>query len=515
MTVLTAEAMAAVDRRAVDELGLPVAVLMENAALGVVEALFEADPELGTACIVCGPGNNGGDGLAAARHLATRGVGVDVFLARGGRTLAADADAQRAILERLGIPVAELAAEASVGDLVLAAGRAGIVVDALYGTGLARPLAGQAAALVEALNGIAPPRLAVDLPSGLLASRSSIPGPHLRADWTVTFAAPKVAHVLAPASIACGRVVVGDLGFPRRLLDEAAGDLHLEVPEALALSLPSRPPASHKGDYGHVLVVAGSAGKSGAAALAVRGALRAGAGLVTAAVPAAIEAQVAVASLEAMTLGLATGSTGELTLAAVDPALAAAAARDVLAIGPGLGASDEARAAARRIVLETPCPAVVDADALNAFEGRAGELRTRRAPTVLTPHPGELGRLLGTSAAVVVDDRLSALEQAVEVTGAHVVLKGHQTLVGAPTGRVTINSTGNPGMASGGMGDVLTGMIAAFLGRRLEPDIACRLGVFLHGLAGDVATQRVDETCLTASDLLGALPDACRRLRSS
>lgn len=515
MKVLTGEAMAAVDRRAIEELGVPSLVLMENAALGVVEALFDACPEVGSVGVFCGPGNNGGDGLAVARHLAARGVAATTFVLAGGRGLSADTAAQLAILRRLGVPVAEVAADEPLGELAAAAGEADVVIDALYGTGLARPLEGQAAALVEALNGVGSLRLAVDLPSGLLASRASIPGPHLRADCTVALAALKVAHVLWPAAAACGRVALADLGVPYHLVAEAVGDLYLEVPEALAAALPPRPPASHKGDFGHVLVVAGSVGKGGAAALAALGAVRGGAGLVTVATPGSLLSAVAAASLEAMTLPLPEGPTGELALAAVEPVLAAAEARDALAIGPGLGESEEAREVARRIVLETRCPAVVDADALNAFAGRARELRGRRAPTVLTPHPGELGRLLGTSAGEISEDRLGALAKAVGVTGAHVVLKGHQTLTGAPEGRVTINTTGNPGMASGGMGDALTGIIGAFLGQALRPETACRLAVYLHGLAGDLAAARGDEVSLSASDLLEALPEACRRLRSA
>ncbi len=515
MKVLTAEAMASVDRRAIEELGIPSGVLMENAALGVIEALFDVCPEVGSVGVFCGPGNNGGDGLAVARHLAVRGVVASTFLLAGGRALSADTAAQLAILRRLGVPVAEVAAEEPLGELAAAAAEADVVIDALYGTGLARPLAGQAAALVEALNGAGSLRLAVDLPSGLLASRASILGPHLRADWTVALAALKVAHVLWPAAAACGRVAVADLGVPYHLVAEAAGDLYLEVPETLAAALPPRPPAAHKGDFGHVLVVAGSLGKGGAAALAALGAVRGGAGLVTVASPGCVLLAVAAASLEAMTLPLPAGPTGELTLAAVEPVLAAAEARDALAIGPGLGESEEAREVARRIVLGTRCPAVIDADALNAFAGRAHELRGRRAPTVLTPHPGELGRLLGTTVAEIAGDRLRALAQAVEATGAHVVLKGHQTLVGTPEGRVTINPTGNPGMASGGMGDVLTGIVGAFLGQALQPETACRLAVYLHGLAGDLAAARGDEVSLSASDLLEALPEACRCLRSS
>lgn len=524
MRILTAEAMRGVDRAAIERLGLPGLVLMENAALGVVDAIGRQYPEAESAAIFCGPGNNGGDGLAVARQLATRGYAVEIFLAlgaagvpdaAGGRSLAGDAGLQLAICRRLELTIHELpadgdspAAAAALAAALAAAGRHDLVIDALFGTGLARPLTGAFARLVEGLNEVPRPRVAVDIPSGLSGSHAEPPGPHLLADLTVTFAAPKVAHVFPPAADAVGELVVTDLGFPRRLVEEAEGDLHLLVGEELCGLLPPRARDSHKGDYGHLLLVAGSPGKAGAAVLAARAAVRAGAGLVTAAVPEPILPIVHLGSIESMVLPLAAGGGGALAAAAAEQVLAAAAGKSAVALGPGLGQEAETVAAIRRLVAAVELPLVLDADGINAFAGRPAELAARRAPTVLTPHPGELGRLLGISTAEVQADRLAAVRQAAAATGAIVVLKGSLTLVAAPGGGLYVNPTGNPGMASGGTGDVLTGILGSLLAQRLDPlDAAC-LAVYLHGLAGDLALARLRGPSLAAEDLIGALPAA-------
>jgi hydroxyethylthiazole kinase-like uncharacterized protein yjeF len=512
MRVLTAEEMRNVDRAASEEIGIPSLVLMENAAIGVADAIGEVYPKVNSAGIFCGPGNNGGDGLALGRQLAARGYQVEIFLVGGAIEPAGDAGVQLAICRRLELPLHEVADGAALRAALDAARELDLVVDALFGTGLGRPLAGLYAAAAEGLNRLGRPCVAVDLPSGLSGSRAEPLGPHVEADLTVTFAAPKVAHVLPPASQAVGELVVADLGFPRRLVDAAPGDLHLLAGEDLATLLPPRAPDSHKGTYGHLLLVAGSTGKAGAAVLAARAAVRAGAGLVTAAVPEPVLAVVSAGSVESMTLPLPAGEAGQLAAAAADLVLAAAAGRNVLAIGPGLGQQPETAAAIRRIVLETALPAVVDADGLNAFAGRAGELRGRRAPTVLTPHPGELGRLLGIAAAEVQADRPAAARRAAAETGAIVVLKGHLTLVADPAGGLYINPTGNPGMATGGTGDVLTGILGGLAAQRLRLLAAAQLGVYLHGLAGDVAVQSRGERGLAAADLIEALPVAFSRL---
>lgn len=499
MRILSAEAMREVDRVAIEELGIPSLVLMENAAIGVVDAIGEIYEEAESAAIFCGPGNNGGDGLAIARHLAVRGYDVQVFLVSGRRGMRGDAEVQLGICRRQGLAIQEVADEDGVVEALEEAREADLIVDALFGTGLSKPLEGMLADLVEGLNDLPVPRVAVDLPSGLNGSQSEPLGPHIVADLTVTFAAPKIVHVFPPASEAVGELVVTDLGIPPELVDEAGedgGPLHLLVGEELSGLLPEREPDSHKGDYGHALIVAGSPGKAGAAILAARAAVRSGAGLVTAAVPESILNVVDLGSIESMTL----------PLTSLDQVLEALEGKSVLAMGPGLG--QEAGEAIRRIALEVSLPLVLDADGINAFAGRAAEIAGRSEETVLTPHPGELGRLLGISTSEVQEDRIAAARRAAVETESVVVLKGHRTLVVTPGGEVHVNATGNPGMASGGTGDVLTGMIAGLLAQGLGALDAARLGVYLHGLAGDLAAARTGEAALTAGDLLTHLPAA-------
>jgi ADP-dependent NAD(P)H-hydrate dehydratase / NAD(P)H-hydrate epimerase len=506
MRILTAEAMREVDRAAIEEIGIPSLVLMENAAIGVVEALGKAFGEAESAAVFCGPGNNGGDGLAVARHLSVRGWEVRIFLVTGGRDLSADAGVQLGICRKSELPIMEIT-NADVMDAAFdAAAECDLVVDALFGTGLDRPLNGLFALVVDAINALPSPCVAVDLPSGLSGSQAQLIGPHVDADLTVTFAAPKVPHVFPPAAEAVGEMVVTDLGIPARLVEdveEEAGDLHLLMGEELAGLLPEREPGSHKGDYGHVLIVAGSPGKAGAAILAARAAVRSGAGLVTAAVPETILPTVDLGSVESMTLGLP-ASLGE---GAVDTVLDAAEGKTVLALGPGLGQEPATVEAIRRIVLECPLPLVLDADGINAFAGRAADLAARRAETILTPHPGELGRLLGISTAQIQEDRVAAARGAAEETGAIVVLKGHLTLVASGTA-VFVNPTGNPGMATGGSGDVLTGLIAGLIAQGLDALDATVLAVYLHGLAGDLVATRLGEMALAAGDLIEILPAA-------
>jgi NAD(P)H-hydrate epimerase len=515
MRVLTAAAMREVDRAAIEDLGIPSLVLMENAAIGVADAMGEVFPRTTSAAIFCGPGNNGGDGLAVARHLAVRGAEVWVFVVAGGRALSEDAAVQLGICRRQGLPVREIDLEEDLDEAFELAGQCDVIVDALFGTGLERPLTGLFARVVEAINELPAPCVAVDLPSGLSGSRAQPLGPHVQAALTVTFAAPKVPHVLPPASEAVGRMVVTDLGIPPRLVEEVEeeeGELHLLVGAELAELLPEREAGSHKGDFGHALIVAGSPGKAGAAILAARAAVRAGAGLVTVAVPAPILTAVDLGSIESMTLPLPAGESGQIAGKAADLVLAAAGGKAALAVGPGLGQEPEAQEAIRRIVLESPLPLVLDADGLNAFAGRAGDLQGRRGETVLTPHPGELGRLLGITAAEVQADRLAAARRAAAETGAIVVLKGQWTLI-ASGDVVFVNPTGNPGMASGGSGDVLTGMVVGLLAQGLEALDAALLAVYLHGLAGDLAASKQGGPALAAGDLVPAIPEAFARLK--
>jgi hydroxyethylthiazole kinase-like uncharacterized protein yjeF len=514
MRILTAEAMREVDRAAIEDLGIPSLVLMENAAIGVVEAIGKAFAEAESVAVFCGPGNNGGDGLAIARHLFVRGWEVRIFLVAGGRDLSEETQVQLGICRNAELPILEVASSQALRPALEAASECEVVVDALFGTGLARPLEGLFAEVVAGINSLGTPCVAVDLPSGLSASHPLPIGPHIQADLTVTFAAPKVAHVFPPAADAVGEMVVTDLGIPPRLVDdveEETGDLHLLMGEELAELLPEREPGTHKGDYGHALILAGSPGKSGAAILAARAAVRAGAGLVTVAVPEPILPTVDLGSIESMTLGLPAGASGQIAEGAVAAVLEAAESKAVLALGPGLGQEPGTAEAIRRIALECPLPLVLDADGVNAFAGRAGELARRKIETILTPHPGELERLLGISTAQIREDRIAAVRRAAEETEAIVVLKGRLTLVASGTA-VFVNPTGNPGMATGGTGDVLTGLIAGLIAQGLDALDATLLAVYVHGLAGDLAAARIGETALAAGDLIEMLPAALAAL---
>jgi ADP-dependent NAD(P)H-hydrate dehydratase / NAD(P)H-hydrate epimerase len=514
MKILSVAATREVDRAATEDYGIPSLVLMENAAVGLADAVGERFPTAEAVTIFCGPGNNGGDGFALGRHLAIRGYDVRLFLVAGGRQPSDDAETQLAICRKQGLAIVEVGADDPLDDALAAAREGDLVVDALFGTGLGRPLAGQYAELVARLNELPVPRLAVDLPSGLNGDRADVFGPALTAQVTVTFAAPKPAQVFPPAADLVGELVVADLGVPRKLIEDAAGDLHLLLAEELAGALPPRSADSHKGDYGHVLIVAGSPGKSGAAVLAARAAVRAGAGLVTAAVPASLLVAVDTGSVESMTVPLTAGKDGEIAAAAVEELRAAAAGKDIVALGPGLGQREETAAAIRAFVAACPLPLVLDADGVNAFAGRAGEIARRRegAPTVLTPHPGELARLLDVSVGEVQGDRVAAARRAAAECRALVVLKGHLSLVATPQGAVYVSPPGNAGMATGGSGDVLTGALAALLAQVDDPLTAVQLAVFAHGVAGDLVAERSGEVGLAAGDLVEALPAALRRL---
>jgi NAD(P)H-hydrate epimerase len=508
--ILTPESMRAVDQTAIEDVGIPSLVLMENAAIGVVDALAEVFPQARSVTVLCGPGNNGGDGLAAARHLAIRGYIVRTFLLFDGEP-GGDAEVQLTICRNQGLEIRQVSEEGGDRRLIEAARDSDLVIDALFGTGLSRPLEGRVAELVAAVNRLPVPRLAVDLPSGLNGGSAEIPGPHLEAELTVTFAAPKLAHILPPAAESVGEVVVADLGIPPELVEGAAGDLFLLQAGELAPLLMPRPADGHKGDFGHVLLFAGGIGKAGAAILAARGAVRGGAGLVTVAVPAPILNAVDGGSLESMTMPLEVNAGG-LAPAAADQLLEAATGKDALALGPGLGLEPSTVEVVRRVCREAKLPLVIDADGLNAFAGELQAVADRTAPTLLTPHPGELARLLGVGTSEVLADRLGLARRAAAAARSLVVLKGNQSLVAGDDGRIWINSTGNPGMATGGSGDVLTGVLAALIAQGYEVPVAAQIGVYLHGLAGDLAVETTGMTALAADDLVGHLGAAFESL---
>jgi hydroxyethylthiazole kinase-like uncharacterized protein yjeF len=508
MKILTSEQMRNIDRRATESFGVPSIVLMENAAIAVVDALFEHYPACDRAAVFCGVGNNGGDGLAVARHLENRGVVPVVFIVGERAKFAGDARTNLVICERLGIPIHDIATLGGVEGAMAHAADADLVVDAIFGTGLNRAPEGVAAEVINAIAELRLPVIAIDLPSGTDASTGEPFDPSIQAEVTVTFAAPKVCHVFEPAASRCGEIIVADISIPEAAIDEEGVTLALTTPREIQPLVAPRQAATHKGTFGHLAIVAGSPGRSGAAVLCARGAIRTGAGLVTVIAEPDVAVLVNAGSIESMTLPLA------LALSSLDAIIETLQGKHAVLVGPGLRDDDPSYAFVRQLLSRIELPTVIDASALNAFAGRAGELLSRGRSRVLTPHPGELGRLLGRDAKSVNADRVGAAREAARLTGCVVVLKGHQTLIAEPDGRVNVNPTGNPGMASGGMGDVLGGVIAALLARGIDPFEAAAAGVYLHGLSADLLKEEMGDTGLAAMDVAERMPLAMQRLRA-
>jgi len=482
--VLDASQMREADRVTIRELGLPGMVLMEMAAGAVTEVVADRFGDARRVVIACGPGNNGGDGLAVARQLHCRGFSVEVALLVAESDLKGDAASQLALARAFGVNVhrcgsntARLAALLSDGD---------VLVDALFGTGLDRPLGTRWARLVKMLNDSGVPIVAVDIPSGLWGSSGQVAGEAVNAAVTVTFAAPKVAHVLPPACWRCGEVAVAEIGIPPWVV-QAQARLGLVEGVDVATWLPHRAVDAHKGNFGHLLVVAGREGRAGAAALAARAAVTLGSGLVTVATAHGAVRPIQAQVPEAMVDALPAGKDGAVTGAGLEGSLAKATA---LAVGPGLGVTEGPRRLLAGILERWSGPLVLDADALTLLAGRLGELRRREAPTVLTPHPGELGRLLGVPTAEVTSDRLGAAEEAAKRSGAVVLAKGARTVIAGGSGWSMVNPTGTSGLASGGAGDVLTGSIGALLAQGMPARQAAAAGAWLHGRAAELAGER-------------------------
>ena len=510
--ILDARRMRAADAAAIRR-GTPSNELMERAAEELCGAIGRFFPDWARAVVVCGPGNNGGDGLAAARMLVQRGIAVDVFTLGDPSAYRGDPAVNLARAGAFGLVPRTLASRGGFEALRRGLDEADGVVDALFGTGLGRRLEGNARRAVEAINLSGRPVVSADVPSGLSADDGAIAGPAVRAVLTVAFGAPKPCHVLAPSSALCGRVVVADIGIPRATLEQKAGRVWLAEPSDVRSLLPARPLESHKADFGRLAIVAGSRGKAGAAILAARGALRAGAGLVTVFCAESLEDLVVAALPEAMTFGLPEIG-GALAARGARSLLDALREFDAAVVGPGLGVSSETVRFLEVVFGAARLPVVADADALNAFSGRAGFFRKRRGPTVLTPHPGEAARLLSTTSAKVQADRIAAARILAKRTRAVVILKGAHSLVVEPSGGVAVNPTGSPLLATAGSGDVLAGVVGALLAGGLGAREAAVAGTWLHGAAADSLVPRLGDAGLLAHEVADAVPAVRSALRS-
>ncbi len=505
------------DQRTSDGIGIASIVLMENAGRQVVASMESAFDDLAAAhvAVVCGKGNNGGDGMVVARTLSERGISVSVFLIGSSADVRGDARTNLAILRALDVDVVELADAASWelhGTDVLSAD---IIVDAMLGTGLSAPVTGLLETIIADINAAPRPVVAIDLPTGMRADVAGEHGPVIEATLTVTLGAPKPALVQAPTERLAGSLVIADIGIPRSVIAGLDGPwLELITRERMRELATPRVADSQKGDYGRVLLVAGSRGKTGAAHLAAAAAMRSGAGLVTVATPASCQPILAALGVEYMTEALEETSDGQIAWEALEHILEARA--DVIAIGPGLGRSPSTMALVQAVVERAGVPLILDADALFAFVGESDRLMGRDDHTIIiTPHPGEMARLTGLSIDAVQANRVDVARAFATTHHLTVVLKGHRTVVATPDGKVFLNLTGNPGMASGGTGDVLTGVMAGWFGQLLDAEDAAQLSVYLHGLAGDLAAADEGEVAMVAGDVIDRLGDAVLELTSA
>jgi len=520
-SLASAARMQALDRFTIERLGVPGEILMENAGRALVDFILgQAEEGLASrgaeVVLACGPGNNGGDGFVAARHLTQLGLAVRVVLLADPSGLKGEAAAHHEMAMAVGVPM-EVVQPGEGGPLL----RRGVLVDALFGTGLTRPLEGRAAHLVERINALADnPEIvviAVDLPSGIDADTGQPLGPAVAADATLTLGAPKIGLTLEPGRSLAGRVCVGKIGIadaiPGELPEEGAVAAQLWSPAGAGDALPPRPTAGHKGTFGHLLLVAGSEGMSGAAALAATAALRSGAGLVTLGCPAGLNDVIEAQCSEAMTVPLPETPGRALGGEGLDALLSLAAERDAVALGPGVGRHRETSELLRGLAVRVDKPLVVDADGLAAFEGLLETLKDRSAPTVLTPHPGEAARLLGSGAEEVNRDRVGAARELAFLSGSVVLLKGAATVAANPDGRVIINPTGGPNLATGGSGDVLTGLVGALVVQGSAGLEAAAVAAYVHGRAGDRIAARRGDGGLLAGELAEELPAAMQELR--
>jgi NAD(P)H-hydrate epimerase len=513
MKIVTAAEMREIDRITSERFGVPSLTLMENAGTAVTEFVLERYPQARRIGVICGKGNNGGDGFVAARKLREAGREVLVVLLADPAELRGDAAAMFARMGRAPLAVQSpeqlRAVQERLRDIAL-------VVDAILGTGFRPPVSGLYAEAIAAINASDAPVVAVDIPSGADADVvGAQTGAVARADAIVTFTAPRPAHIFG--GLTRGPTVIAPIGSPEEAI---VSSLHLNLitPREVASLVGPRPREANKGSFGHVLVVGGSVGKAGAAAMAGMSALRAGAGLSTVATPKSVLATVAGFHPEVMTEACEETDSGTISLRALEYGRldALVKGKTVLAIGPGISRHPETAEFVRTIVQKYAMPVVLDADGLNAFEGQASKLNGKGRTLVLTPHPGEMARVTGLAIPEVQRDRTGIARKFAGEHNLIVVLKGHRTLVAQPNGEVWVNPTGNPGMATGGTGDVLTGMLAGMMAQNpLRPIEAVTSAVYLHGLAGDVACEFTGEQSLVATDLIRALPEAMRSVRGA
>lgn len=507
MRLATAAEMRELDQRTIKEYGIPGIVLMENAGRGAVQAMADAwGPVAGRKYVIfCGKGNNGGDGLVMARHLANMGAEARVRLF--SEEMKGDAAVNLASARKMGIDIKTVSKglKAETSEVR----HADAVIDAIFGTGLSSEAGKPYSAVIDLINANAKRVLSVDMPSGVDSDKGRIMGAAVRADVTATFGLPKRGLYMYPGAQLAGNVRVIDISIPAGAVESSAIPARLLTRSVMRL-LPERKPDSNKGAYGHLFILAGSVGKTGAGVMAAQAAARAGAGLVTVGVPESLNDIFEEKLTEEMTLPLPETAGRSLSSKAIDRILENLNGKTALAIGPGISVDPDTARLVAELLPKVKIPVLIDADGLNILSINDDPLKEAKAPVVLTPHPGEMGRLLGVLAREVQADRPKAAAELAEQYGVTVVLKGARTLIARPDGRFYVNPTGNAGMATGGTGDVLSGIIGSFMAQGLDVTDASMLGVYVHGVSGDIAACENGQAGLIAGDLVRALPESLK-----
>jgi NAD(P)H-hydrate epimerase len=507
MFIVTAAEMRDMDRATI-ELGLPGRILMENAGRGVVQILLERfreirDKKIG---ILAGRGNNGGDGFVIARHLSQKGIDVIVYLLSVSSAVKGDAQANLELLKRFGIPIVEIPDTKAFGANKIFMGHRDIWVDAIFGTGLKSDIKGYIGNVIVFINSLQKPVIAVDMPSGIDSDTGQVRGEAVRACVTATFGYAKAGLFLFPGAGYCGKVETVDIGIPQVIEERIAPKQHLLDDKTIRSYLRPRAKDAHKGTAGHLFIIAGSPGKAGAAAMTAMAAMRSGAGLVTVGIPKSLNTAIEPMILEAMTCPLPENTEGFLSESSFDEVMQNLAGKKCLAIGPGLGTDTSTKKLVFKILQEASLPVVMDADGLNLLAGETRLLSKLKIPLILSPHPGEMARLSGKTVPQIQQDRISCARDFAVGHKVHIVLKGAGTVVAHPDGNVFVNPTGNPGMASGGMGDILTGIIAGFVAQGYLAEEAARTAVYIHGKAGDELADKMGPFGFLASDIMNSVP---------
>jgi NAD(P)H-hydrate epimerase len=514
MFLVTANEMQRMDHNTIESFGIPGRVLMENAGRGATAFFLEAIYRLhkGPVGIMAGRGNNGGDGFVIARYLHQKGIAVTVFLLAQKERLTGDAAANLILLDAMGVPVVEISDDNIFERQQLAMRHQQTWIDAILGTGLRSDVRGFFRTAIDFINQQKRPVFAVDIPSGLNADTGQVCGACVHATATATFGFAKVGHLCYPGRTLTGRLKVVEIGIPLHVATDVGCRQHLITPGVIKQHFPRRSITAHKGRTGHLLVLAGSPGKTGAAAMTAMSAMRVGAGLVTLGIPCSLNPILEALVTEAMTVPLAESPQGGLDESAVETILPLFEGKRCLAVGPGIGTDPSTGRLLSRLIQSSPIPMVIDADGLNLIAEDPDILSKRQSPIVLTPHPGEMARLSGLSPADIQSDRIDHTRAFAKRYGVIVVLKGASTIIAKPDGMVDINPTGNPGMAAGGMGDVLTGIIAGMVTQGMQIDAAAQSGVYLHGFAADRMARMKAPVGYLATDIMDTLPGALEEI---